>query len=108
MKTTLKLLAALALALVAVTLARYRHVDPCRALEREIVRDVQEGVQAARDSVQEALSGLGESTAQAVDDVADAVENVSVGIAEGAARTKVQHMSRRECVVELWERATRD
>jgi hypothetical protein len=105
MKTTLKLLAALALALVAVTLARYRHVDPCKALEREIVRDVQQGVQAARDSLQAALAGLGESTAQAVDDVASAVENVSVGIAEGAARTKVQHMTRRECVVELWRMA---
>ena len=106
MKTVFKLVVAAALILVALTLIRYRHVDPCKVLEREIVRDVERGMQAAADSLQEAVSGLGESAGAAVGNVASAVENVTVGIARGAAKTKVERMTRRECVAELWERAT--
>ena len=108
MKTALKLVAAGALAVVALSLMRYRHVDPCAALEREIVRQVEQEVQAASDSVQQALAGLGESTGAAVEGVASAVENVAVGVAQGVARTKVEHMSRRECAVELWKMARQD
>lgn len=108
MKTMLRLGIAAVLALVALTLIRYRHVDPCKALEREIVRQVEEGMQTATDSIQEALAGFGEGTTEAVGDVASAVENVTVGIAQGAAKTKVERMSRRECVAELWEMARSD
>ena len=104
MKTIGKLLLVGALALVAMTLMRYRHVDPCKALEREIVRDVEQGMQAAADSLQEALAGLGEGTTEAVAGAASAVENVAVGVAQGVAKTKVDRMTRRECVAELWER----
>ena len=105
MKTALRLAVAGVLALVAMTLIRYRHVDPCKALEREIVRQVEQGMQTATDSIQEALAAFGEGTADAAGDVASAVENVAVGVAQGAAKTKVEHMSRRECVAELWRMA---
>lgn len=105
MKTIGKLAVIGALALVALTLMRYRHVDPCKALEREIVHEVEQGMQVAADSLQEALAGLGEETSEAVAGAASAVENVAVGVAQGVAKTKVDRMTRRECVAELWERA---
>ena len=105
MKTTLRLVAAGALALLAMTLVRYRHVDPCKALEREIVRQVERDVRAASDSVQAALARLGEGPRNAAEGVSSAVENVAVGAAQGAAKTKVERMSRRECAVELWHMA---
>jgi hypothetical protein len=105
MKTIGKLVLIGALSLVTITLMRYRHVDPCKALEREIVRDVEREMQSAADSLQEALAGLGDETSEAVAGAASAVENVAVGVAQGIARTKVEHMSRRECVAELWEMA---
>jgi hypothetical protein len=104
-KTALRLVLAGILALVAITLIRYRHVDPCKALEREIVREVEHGMQVAADSVQAVVVELGEATGQAVEGVSDAVQDATVGLAQAAAEIKVQRMSKRECVVELWEMA---
>lgn len=108
MKTAFRLVVAGALAVIVLTLVRYRHLDPCAALEREIVREVEHGVRTAADSVQQVLADLGVDSGEAVEGVASAVENVAVGVAQGVARTKVEHMSRRECVVELWEMARDD
>lgn len=108
MKTGFRLIAAGVLALLVFTLVRYRHVDPCKSLEREIVRKVERGMETAADSLQQALAGLGGGTGQAVADAASAVGNVAVGVARGAVRTKVEHMSRRECAVELWKMARED
>jgi len=107
MKTALKLLAAVVLAAVAVTLARYHHVDPCKALEREIVRQVEHDVRTGTDSVQQVLADIGvsDSATAAVEGVASAVGNIATGVAQGVAKTKVEHMSRRQCVVELWRMA---
>jgi hypothetical protein len=108
MKTLIKLIAVLLLALVVVPLVRYRSVDPCRMLEKELVTRVERETRAARDSVREAAGRLGGEDAQhATDRVAAAVENVTVGVAAGLAKTKVENMSRRECVVEMWHLAVK-
>lgn len=105
MKTVLRLGVATLLALVVLTLVRYRHLDPCKALEREIVRTVERGVGTTADSLEAALDGLGKDAAEAVGGVASAVGDVAVGVAREVARAKVEHMSRRECVAELWDMA---
>ena len=108
MKTLVRLVAVLILAAAVVPLVRYRSVDPCRMLEKELITRVQRETQAARDSVREAAGRLGGSDAeQATDRVAGAVQNVTVGVAAGLARTKVENMSRRECVVEVWRLAVK-
>jgi hypothetical protein len=109
MRTLVKLVAVVLVALVAVPLVRYRSVDPCRMLEKELVTRVERETRAARDSVREAAGRLGGQDAQrATDRVAAAVENVTVGVAAGLAKTKVENMSRRECAAEMWHIAVGD
>jgi hypothetical protein len=106
MKVLLKALGLIAAAVVAVPLVRYHTADPCRMLEKELVSRVQREASAARDSVREAAGRLaGESTQRATDQVAAAVQNVAVGVAAGLAKTKVENMSKRECVAEMWRYA---
>lgn len=103
MKTLIKLVAACLLALVVVALVRYRSLDPCRMLEKELVTRVERETRAARDSVREAAERVGGADAQrATDQVAAAVQNVTVGVAAGLAKTRVENMSRSECVAEMW------
>jgi hypothetical protein len=103
MKTLVRLGAVLVLAAVAVPLVRYRSVDPCRMLEKELVTRVEREAGATRDSVRAVAGRLGRSdAAHATDRVAATVQNVTVGVAAGLARAKVENMSRRECVVEMW------
>lgn len=105
MKTAFRFVVAGTLAVIVLGLVRYRHVDPCKALEREMVREVEREMRRAADSLQQALAGVGAEASEAVADVASSVENVAVGVAQGVAKTRVEHMSRRECVGELWDRA---
>ncbi len=74
-----------------------------------MVTRVERGTKAARDSVREAAGRLGgEDARQASDRVVAAVENVTVGVAAGLAKTKVENMSRGECVAEMWRLAVHD
>jgi hypothetical protein len=109
MKTLIKLVAACLLAAVVILLVRYHSVDPCRILEREMVTRVERGTRAARDSVREAAGRLaGEDAQHATDRVAAAVENVTVGVAAGLAKSRVENMSRSECVAEMWRLTMHD
>lgn len=97
------------LVLIAVPLARYRSVDPCTMLQRELVTRAEREVRAARDSVHAATDGLGEDARRAADDVASTVGHLVVGVASGAVAAKVERMSTRECVAEMWRMTvTRD
>jgi len=109
MKSLAKIVGVLLLVVVAVPIVRYRTVDPCRALEREIVTRVEREMRTARDSVRAAAGEVaGDSAARSADRIASAVENFAAGVAAGAAKTKVENMTRRECVAELWRMAVRD
>ncbi|MDH3495193.1 MAG: hypothetical protein OER21_00310 [Gemmatimonadota bacterium] len=90
------------LVLIAVPLVRYRSLDPCAMLEHELVTRAEREVRAARDSVRAATGGLGDETRRAADDVASAVGHLVVGVASGAAAAKVERMTTRECVAEMW------
>ncbi len=90
------------LMVAAVPLVRYRSLDPCTMLRRELVNRAEREVRAAQDSVRAATGGLGDETRRAADDVASAVGHLVVGVASGAAAAKVERMSTRECVAEMW------
>jgi hypothetical protein len=101
MKKRLKVgFAALVLAL-AVPVVSYRTVRPCEMLRRELVRDSERQLEAARDTVRRAAGALGEEAQDAADAVASTVQHLTAGLVAGAAAAKVEGMSAPACVREL-------
>jgi hypothetical protein len=101
MKTVARILAVIVLVAVILPIARYRTVDPCQMLKKEMVAQVERKIAAARDTVRAAAGGLGEDAQRATDDIAGAVQNVAVGVASGVAAAKVDRMSKPACMSEL-------
>lgn len=101
MKLFLKIAMALVALAVAVPLITYRTARPCQMLRKELVRQTERKLEAARDSVREAAGALGEEAKEAADAVASTVQHLTAGLAAGAAAAKVERMSAGECAAEL-------
>jgi uncharacterized membrane-anchored protein len=101
MKTLLKILVAVVVVVLVVPLATYRTLSPCEMLRKELVRQTERQLEAARDSVREATGALGKEAQDAADAIAAGVQDMAASLAAGAAAAKTERMSARACVAEL-------
>lgn len=101
MKRLFKVLAAVVVVILAVALVTYRTLSPCEMLRKELVRQTERQLEAARDSVSRAAAALGEGARNTADAIAAGVQNAALDLAAAAAAARTQGMSGGECLSEL-------
>jgi hypothetical protein len=101
MKTLLRILVAVVVVLLVVPLVAYRTLSPCEMLRKELVRQTERQLEAARDSISQAAAVLGQGARDAADAIAAGVQNAARDLAAAAAAAKVERMSAGACASEL-------
>ena len=102
MKFLLKAFAVILVIAISAPLLTYRTVSPCSMLKKELALRAERQVDEVAEQVRESARDYGEEAQQVVDDVSEVAEPVADGLAAGIAAARVQRMSTRECVSELW------
>lgn len=102
MKGLVKLGVLVAILVMAYPFLHYRTTSACGMLEKELVWQMEDRIDAAAAEARDQLEAVGADSLDLSADVKATLDGVATGIAAGAARAKVGRMSGRECARELW------
>lgn len=103
MKTLFKLAVFVVVVLLLVPVVMYGSVSPCGMLKKELMAQAKERIEGVSDAGKEQARELGGEEAERVaESVGAVVESTLEGMSEGLVEARVDRMSLRECVSELW------
>lgn len=108
MKTLFKLALFVVIVMIALTVFKYRTVSPCKALKKERIERIHEGIESVREEAQDVAEEHSERAEQILEDVGEALEGMAEGLAERVSELEVDEMSTRECIAELWKMRKKD
>ncbi len=103
MKKLIKLALFVLIVVLAVPVVMYGSVRPCGMLKKELIAQAKDRIEDASDAGQEQARELGGEEAERIaESVGAVVESTLEGMSEGLVEARVDRMSLRECVSELW------
>ena len=108
MKTIAKLVLFVVIVMIALSVFKYRTISPCKALKKERIERIQEGIESVGEDAQEVAAEHSERAERILEDVSEALEGMAEGLAERVAELEVDEMSTRQCIAELWKMRKKD
>ena len=108
MKTLAKLVLFVVIVMIALSVFKYRTISPCKALKKERIERIQEGIESVGEDAQEVVAEHSERAERLLEDVSEALEGMAEGLAERVAELEVDEMSTRQCIAELWKMRKKD
>ena len=102
LKTTFKIGALVAIAVIGYPVLHYRAVSPCEMLRKELIWQMEDRIEAVAAAAAEQVESLGIDSVTIEGDLEEKLGDVAAGIAAGAAEAKVRRMSSAACARELW------